>query len=211
MSHNCGFRLMLFIVFGTAAILSTGPKVFVFRNVVLAQTPETESASADSDQSSQTKKTDLGGGLELVETRTYRNGKLAACVRKYTRNGTLAMMHEFVPIAGTDITTYYRHGKAIVSEVIDKHGHMITVNDDTGTPVDMYERNHAGKTVPVSSNKLDQMKKVYKFVWESFAPIADAAQQGDEAKALQLVDDLIERATKGEPAIPSTAEKKTSK
>lgn len=195
MIAQCRSSLMLFVVFVIAAIPIVGPYVVVLESAVLAAAPESQSATGADDESRETKRIDLGEGLELVETTFYREGKLAARVKTYKRAGTLIMAQYSVSLGATDTINYYRHGKAILSEFVDKDEHLMIVSDENGTPIEVYERHKDGTTAPVSSKKLRQLQKEHKFMEAIFAPIANAAQHGDEAKALKHVDDAIERAS----------------
>src|SRR5690606_25601215 len=107
---------------------------------VLAAAPEAQSATGADDESRETKRIDLGEGLELVETTFYRDGKLAARVKTYRRAGTLIMAQYSVSLGASDVIHYYRHGKEILSEFVDKDEHLMIVSDENGTPIEVYER-----------------------------------------------------------------------
>jgi hypothetical protein len=160
----------------------------------------------------ETKRIDLGDGLELTERREFQDGKVAALLKTYRRNGRIVMTHDAIPDAKHEFRTYYRDGKQILSEEYDGNGNIfrLYVTADDGSPSELFERQIDGTTAPVSSKTLEKAKQAFSFIKRTFTPIAEAAKEGDKKAfrkhldaAINEVEDARKAASENNSKAPS--------
>lgn len=153
-----------------------------------------QSKAANEKRAPVTTRTDLGPGLELLETVEFSGDQLAATHKSFRRDGQVVMTHTIAPSVNTNFRVYYRNGKAILTEQMDQKGRIVTlyVTDGNSAPIDVYQRQEDGTTMPISSEQLAKAKRLFGHVKKHFGPVAEAASKENESEAM----DQLERAKK---------------
>ena len=154
-----------------------------------------QSRIAGEDRAPVTKRVDLGDGLELVETIEFRGDRPATTLKTFKRMGHVVMTHTISPSVGANFRTYYRNGKEILTEQIDQKGRIVTlyVTDDKSAPIEIFQRQEDGTTMPIGSMELAKAKGMFGLVNKYFEPVAEAVSRGDEKQAMERVKDAMDQ------------------
>jgi hypothetical protein len=139
-------------------------------------------------------RSDLGGGLESIAVIHFENGQVFATLKEFKRHGTVVMSYASHPTLGTGMRSYYQNGKVVMNEEFDNEGRigMLILLDADGSPTEIFERLKDGTTLPISSERLEDIKKGGKLAKEMFGPIADAVLREDQKEAKRLISEAIE-------------------
>lgn len=115
--------------------------------------------------------------LLIEEIRQSERGQVVSRLGKVTRGGEIIVDFAWYKFAGTRAQHYYHKGKPVVGEVKDgeRAGELLILLDREQMPIAVFERGKEGIALPVSEERLGEIRKHTKVVRELFGPVAEGA------------------------------------
>jgi|GEM_PF-4159736 len=142
------------------------------------------------DETRKTIRSDLGGGLESIAVIHFENGQVFSTLKKFKRHGTVVMSYASHPSIGKGMRSYYQNSKAIMYEEFDNDGRigMLMLLDADGSRTEIFERRKDGTTLPISTERLEEIKQGGTLAKEMFGSIANAVLFWPLVRGYGLVD-----------------------
>lgn len=146
---------------------------------------------------------DLSGGITVKESvERSSNGDVEMRMTRIVRNGKILMdtvwnTTENNKVGHTACRTFWLDDEPVLGQ-IDEDGdgffEFLLLSDDKG-PVQAFDLTRDEKLVPVDKTRLKKMQDDYRFMTETFKPIAEGARKGVTKQEMRKrIGDAVEKA-----------------